>query len=165
MCRCWAKGFQRYYLRSYHILTVRWLYLKAKHAHHQFRQLILQFLRKNAKMRLPMAAVTHLISASAIVRNCRGWSASFWPVACVGFVIDLITVAKLLLDIPPVLSNPKYVHNLCYATHDIQSTLSSPWYQLVLSSLRYTTCVVQPMISTCVVHSMIHNLCYSVHDT
>jgi len=53
-----------------------------------------------------MAAVTHVISASAIVLNYRGWSASFWLVACVGFAVDLITVAKLLLDILPVLSKP-----------------------------------------------------------
>ena len=89
---------------------------------------ILQFLRKKPNMRLPMAAPTHVIRAAAIVRNGRGWSASVWLVSCVAFAIDLTIVAKLLLDILPVLSNPWYttcvtqsmILSLWYPTHDSQ---------------------------------------------
>ena len=76
-----------------------------------------------------MAAPTHVIRASAIVRNGRGKSSSVWLVACIGFAVTLTVVAKLLLDTQPMISHlcyPSVISNLCYPVYDIQPVLSNP---------------------------------------
>jgi hypothetical protein len=173
ICKFWAHGFQIYSLRSYHILTVRWLYLKAKHAHHQFRHLYPPVSVKESEhdashgstnpcntCRCHCSEWTWLVNF-ILVRglrrfcdwsDCCGEVAARHPTCVIQSMI--YNLCYPVHDIQPVSSSPWYttcviqpmIYNLCYPTHDIQPVLSNPWY---------TTCVIQPMI---------YNVCYPTHD-